>query len=74
MAASEIVSYIADAAASGVIGNRMDSLVTSLPPVQRLHAWLRARLIDPTAVEPSPVTTSWVSSLSEDDQNQLRDL
>ena len=74
MTASEIVSYIANAAASGVIGNRMDSLVTTLEPVRKLHAWLRIRLIDPAAVEPSPVTASWVSSLGDEDRKQFGDL
>ncbi len=74
MAANEIISYIANAAASGIIGNRMDSLVTTLAPVRKLHAWLRARLIDPAAVEPSPATTSWVISLGDDERKQLREL
>lgn len=72
--ASEIVSYIANAAASGVIGNRMDSIVATLDPVRKLHAWLRARLIEPATVEPSPVTTSWASSLNEEDRKQFGDL
>lgn len=74
MGASEMVSYIANAAASGIIGNRMDSLVTTLDPVRKLHAWLRERRIDPAALVPSPATTSWVGSLGDDDRAQLRDL
>jgi hypothetical protein len=74
MISSEIAAYIASAAASGVIGNRMDSLVTTLEPVRKLHAWLQARLIDPADVESSPVTTSWVGSLGEEDRSQLGDL
>lgn len=71
MTASEIVSYIGDAAASGVIGNRIDSFVSALAPVRKLHEWLRARLIDPAAVEPSPTTTSWVNSLGNEELRQF---
>jgi hypothetical protein len=74
MTANEIISYIANAAASGIIGNQMDSLVTRLAPVRKLHAWLRARLIDPAAVEPSPATASWVGSLGDDDRKQFQEL
>ncbi|WP_327008433.1 hypothetical protein OHA72_14975 [Dactylosporangium sp. NBC_01737] len=74
MAVGEIISFIGAAAASGVIGSRADTLVTSLAPVQRLHAWLRDRRVDPASVEPSPHLTNWVNSLAAVEQLQLRDL
>ena len=52
----------------------MDSLVTALGPVRKLHTWLQARRIDPAVVEPSPATTTWVSSLSDEDRKQFANL
>jgi hypothetical protein len=72
--ATEIISFIGTAAASGVIGNRTDALVMNLGPVQRLHAWLRERRIDPATMEPSKRTDAWVNSLTILDQKQLREL
>jgi len=68
MNASDAVQFIAAAAAAGIVGNRMDATVVALGPAQRLHRWLRARLIDPAAIEPSPVMESWIQNLSEMDR------
>lgn len=74
MTPNEIAAFVATAAASGVIGNRMDSYVASLGAVKRLHSWLQERLIDPVKVQPSPSVLSWASRLSEGDRDELGQL
>ncbi|MBR7831322.1 hypothetical protein KDK95_33770 [Actinospica sp. MGRD01-02] len=71
----EIVSYIANAAAAGIIGNRVDAaLASSLEPVGRLHKWLRQRRMEPARLEASPAGSSWVQALTVPEQVELKDL
>ena len=71
MTIDEVISFIGTAAASGVIGNKMDRVLVSLDPVRKLHEWFKARLIDPALVEPGHTTESWVAQLGDADREQL---